>query len=137
MSPVPDGHCCTPAPGSRAFPASVFEWRAPAHYRPRTESFFSVASFPLGCLPSVAGWRKGVLDFCFYGWVRLLGLLGFENSTASYMAKQVTETPTGGKLCGRLPSGSNADRKTRQKDRLLQRNFLEENFSRWIDSRFS
>jgi hypothetical protein len=75
--------------------------------------------FPPG-VPSVAGCRKGVFLEIFYGWV----LLGFENSTASYRRKQVTGTPTGGKLCGRLWSGSNADRKTRKTNRLLHQNFL-------------
>jgi len=40
------------------------------------------------------------------------------------MGKQVTGTPTGGKVCGRLWSGFNADRKTPKKNRLLQQNFL-------------
>src|SRR6266571_5589027 len=80
--------------------------------------------FPPGIsLPSLAG-AKASLEI-FYCWVLLLG---FEHSTASYMGKQVTGTPTGGKLCGRLWSGSNADRKTRKTNRLLHRNFLEENF---------
>src|SRR6266853_289100 len=58
--------------------------------------------FPPGIfLPSLAG-AKASLEF-FYCWVLLLG---FEHSTASYKGKQVTGTPTGGKLCGRLWSGS-------------------------------
>src|SRR5579859_3491071 len=76
--------------------------------------------FPPGIFPSVAGWRKGGLNFFTAGFL----LLGFENSTASYRRKQVTETPTGGKLCGRLWSGFNADRKTRKTNRLLRQNFL-------------
>src|SRR6266853_456832 len=83
--------------------------------------------FPPGIfLPSLAG-AKASLEF-FYCWVLLLG---FEHSTASYKGKQVTGTPTGGKLCGRLWSGSNADRKTRKTDRLLHRNFLKKIFSCW------
>jgi hypothetical protein len=44
------------------------------------------------------------------------------------MAKQVTETPTGGKLCGRLWPGLNRDRKARKTNRLLHENFLRKKF---------
>jgi hypothetical protein len=84
--------------------------------------------------PSLAGahsFRK------FFGLTAGFLLLGFENSTASYRRKQVTGTPTGGKLCGRFWSGPNADRKTRKKDRLLHQEFLRKNFSHQIDSQFS
>src|ERR1700756_3735400 len=76
--------------------------------------------FPPGIfLPSLAG-AKVSLEV-FLSWVRLLG---FENSTASYRRKQVTGTPTGGKLCGRLQSAWNAVRKTREINHLLHENFL-------------
>jgi hypothetical protein len=64
-------------------------------------------------------WR--LAEVFLYGWVCLL--LWFRNSKASEAGKQVTETPTSGKLCGELSSRHQRDRKARKMNRLLQRSW--------------
>jgi hypothetical protein len=55
-------------------------------------------------------------------------LLWFRNFTVSEAGKQVTETPTSGKLCGELFSALNRDQKAQKTNRLLPQNFLRKIF---------
>src|SRR5579871_4775051 len=66
---------------------------------------------------SVADRRKAFTEVFTAGCL----LLWFRNFTAIEAGKQVTETPTSGKLCGELSSGRNRDRKARKKNSLLPR----------------
>jgi hypothetical protein len=85
-----------------------------------------VASF---VLPWIFPWRAGVkasTEVFTAGYL----LLWFRNFTASEAGKQVTETPTSGKLCGELFSALNRDQKAQKTNRLLHQNFLRKIFRR-------